>query len=73
VGKEADMAKLLTADVSWQAAEICLQFHGGCGCAEEYDAERTFREIRLYQVAPTSTNLILADLAAHVLGLPRSY
>lgn len=72
-GAEANMAKLLAADASWQAAEMCLQTHGGFGFAEEYDVERKFRETRLYQVAPISTNLILSYLAEHVLGLPRSY
>jgi acyl-CoA dehydrogenase len=72
-GKEANMAKLLAADASWQAADMCVQTHGGFGFAEEYDIERKFRETRLYQVAPVSTNLILAYLAEHVLGLPRSY
>ena len=72
-GKEANMAKLLAADASWAAAEACLQTHGGYGFAEEYDVERKFRETRLYQVAPISTNLILAYIAEHVLGLPRSY
>jgi acyl-CoA dehydrogenase len=73
IGKEANMAKLLAADASWAAAEMCLQTHGGFGFAEEYDVERKFRETRLYQVAPISTNLILSYLAEHVLGLPRSY
>ncbi len=72
-GAEANMAKLLAADASWHAADTCLQTHGGFGFAEEYDVERKFRETRLYQVAPISTNLILAHLAEHVLGLPRSY
>ena len=72
-GAEANMAKLLAADASWQAAEMCLQTHGGFGFAEDYDVERKFRETRLYQVAPISTNMILAYLAEHVLGLPRSY
>jgi acyl-CoA dehydrogenase len=72
-GKEANMAKLLAADASWQAADMCLQTHGGFGFAAEYDVERKFRETRLYQVAPVSTNLILSYLAEHVLGLPRSY
>ncbi len=72
-GKEANMAKLLAADASWQAADMCVQTHGGFGFAEEYDIERKFRETRLYQVAPISTNLILSYLAEHVLGLPRSY
>jgi alkylation response protein AidB-like acyl-CoA dehydrogenase len=72
-GAEANMAKMLAADVSFEAANVCLQTHGGFGFAEEYDIERKFRETRLYQVAPISTNLILAYLAEHVLGLPRSY
>ena len=72
-GKEANMAKLLASEASWAAAEICLQSHGGFGFAEEYDVERKFRETRLYQVAPISTNMILAYIAEHVLGLPRSY
>jgi hypothetical protein len=73
VGAEANMAKLLAADASWFAADMCVQTHGGFGFAEEYDIERKFRETRLYQVAPISTNLILSYLAEHVLGLPRSY
>jgi alkylation response protein AidB-like acyl-CoA dehydrogenase len=72
-GAEANMAKMLAADASWAAAECCVQTHGGFGFAEEYDVERKFRETRLYQVAPISTNLILSYLAEHVLGLPRSY
>ena len=72
-GAEANMAKLLAADASWAAADMCVQTHGGFGFAEEYDVERKFRETRLYQVAPISTNLILSYLAEHVLGLPRSY
>ena len=72
-GAEANMAKMLAADASFEAANVCLQTHGGFGFAEEYDIERKFRETRLYQVAPISTNLILAYLAEHVLGLPRSY
>jgi acyl-CoA dehydrogenase len=72
-GAEANMAKLLAADASWEAANACLQFHGGYGFANEYDVERKFRETRLYQVAPISTNLILAYIAEHVLGLPRSF
>ncbi|MDA4844438.1 acyl-CoA dehydrogenase family protein [Hoeflea poritis] len=72
-GEEANLAKMLAADASWAAAEMCLQTHGGFGFAEEYDVERKFREIRLYQVAPISTNLILSYLAEHVLGLPRSF
>ena len=72
-GAEANMAKLLAADASWEAGNACLQFHGGFGFAAEYDVERKFRETRLYQVAPISTNMILAYVAEHVLGLPRSY
>jgi acyl-CoA dehydrogenase len=72
-GAEANMAKMLAADASWEAANVCLQTHGGFGFAEEYDIERKFRETRLYQVAPISTNLVLSYLAEHVLGLPRSY
>jgi alkylation response protein AidB-like acyl-CoA dehydrogenase len=72
-GAEANMAKLLAADASWAAADTCLQTHGGFGFAEEFDIERKFRETRLYQTAPISTNLILSYLAEHVLGLPRSY
>jgi acyl-CoA dehydrogenase len=73
VGPEANMAKLIAADASWFAADMCVQTYGGFGFAEEYDIERKFRETRLYQVAPISTNLILSYLAEHVLGLPRSY
>ena len=72
-GAEANMAKMLAADASWEAANACVQTHGGFGFAEEYDIERKFRETRLYQVAPISTNLILSYLAEHVLGLPRSH
>ena len=72
-GAEANMAKMLAADASWEAANACVQTHGGFGFAEEYDVERKFRETRLYQVAPISTNLILSFVAEHVLGLPRSY
>ncbi len=72
-GAEANMAKLLAADASWEAANVALQTHGGFGFAEEYDIERKFRETRLYQVAPVSTNMILAFIATKVLGLPRSY
>ena len=72
-GAEANMAKLLAADASWEAANVAVQTYGGFGFAEEYDIERKFRETRLYQVAPISTNLILAFMAEHVLGLPRSY
>ena len=72
-GAEANMAKMLAAEASWEAAEAAVQTHGGFGFAEEYDIERKFRETRLYQVAPISTNLILSYIAEHVLGLPRSY
>ena len=72
-GAEANMAKLLAADASWEAANECLQTHGGLGFAAEYDVERKFRETRLYQVAPVSTNLILSYIGEHVLGLPRSF
>jgi acyl-CoA dehydrogenase len=72
-GEEANMAKLLASEAAWQAAEACMQTHGGFAFAEEYDIERKFRETRLTQIAPISTNLILAYLAEHVLGLPRSY
>ena len=72
-GAEANMAKMLAADASWEAANVCLQTHGGFGFASEYDIERKFRETRLYQVAPISTNLILSYVAEHVLGLPRSF
>ncbi len=72
-GEQANMAKYLAAKASWEAANACLQFHGGFGFACEYDIERKFRETRLYQVAPISTNLILSYVAEHVLGLPRSF
>jgi len=72
-GPQANMAKLLAADASWESANAAVQTHGGFGFAEDYDIERKFRETRLYQVAPVSTNLILAYIAEHVLGLPRSY
>ena len=72
-GEEANMGKLLAADAAWAAAEACVQTHGGFGFAEEYDVERKFRETRLYQVAPISTNMILSYLGEHVLGMPRSY
>ena len=72
-GAEANMAKHLAAKASWEAANVCLQTHGGFGFAAEYDVERKFRENRLYLVAPISTNLILSYLAEHVLGLPRSF
>ncbi len=72
-GAQANMAKYLAAKASWEAANACIQFHGGFGFAAEYDVERKFRETRLYQVAPISTNLILAYVAEHVLGLPRSF
>jgi hypothetical protein len=73
MGAEANMAKMLAADASNEAANGCIQTHGGFGFAEEYDIERKFRETRLYQVAPISTNLILSFIAEHVLGMPRSY
>ncbi len=72
-GEEANMAKMLAADASWAAGEACIQTHGGFGFAEEYDIERKYRENRLYQVAPISTNLVLSYVAEHVLGLPRSF
>ena len=72
-GAQANMAKYLAAKASWEAANACIQFHGGFGFANEYDVERKFRETRLYQVAPISTNLILSHVAEHVLGLPRSF
>ena len=72
-GSEANMAKLLASEASWKAADACLQVHGGFGFAEEYDIERKFRETRLYQVAPISTNLILSHVATHVLGMPKSF
>jgi acyl-CoA dehydrogenase len=72
-GAQANMAKYLAAKASWEAANACIQFHGGFGFATEYDVERKFRETRLYQVAPISTNLILSYVAEHVLGLPRSF
>ncbi|MDB5370595.1 MAG: acyl-CoA dehydrogenase [Roseomonas sp.] len=72
-GEEANMGKMLAAEASWAAGEACVQTHGGFGFAEEYDVERKFRETRLYQVAPISTNMILSYLGEHVLGMPRSY
>lgn len=72
-GTEANMAKMLASEASWYAADMCLQTHGGFGFAEEYDIERKFRETRLYQVAPVSTNLILSHVATHALGLPKSF
>jgi acyl-CoA dehydrogenase len=72
-GAEANMAKYLAAKASWEAANVCLQMHGGFGFACEYDIERKFRETRLYQVAPISTNLIFSYVAEHILGLPKSY
>jgi alkylation response protein AidB-like acyl-CoA dehydrogenase len=72
-GTEANMAKMLASEASWFAADMCLQTHGGFGFAEEFDIERKFRETRLYQVAPISTNLILSHVATHVLGLPKSF
>jgi acyl-CoA dehydrogenase len=72
-GEEANMGKMLCADAAWAAAEACVQTHGGFGFAEEYDVERKYREARLYQVAPISTNLVLSYVGEHVLGMPRSY
>jgi len=72
-GGEANMSKMLAADAAWDAANACIQTHGGFGFAEEYDVERKFRETRLYQVAPISTNLVLSYIAEHILGMPRSY
>jgi acyl-CoA dehydrogenase len=72
-GTEANMAKMLASEASWAAAEVCIQTFGGFGVAEEYDVERKFREARLYQIAPISTNLILSYIAEHELELPRSY
>jgi len=72
-GAEANMAKYLAAKASWEAANVCVQTHGGFGFACEYDIERKFRETRLYQVAPISTNLIFSYVAEHLLGLPRSF
>ena len=72
-GTEANMAKMLASEASWFAADMCVQTHGGFGFAEEYDIERKFRETRLYQVAPVSTNLILSHVATHALGLPKSF
>ena len=72
-GSQANMAKMLASEASWAAADMCLQTHGGYGFATEYDVERKFRETRLYQVAPISTNLILSNIATHILGLPRSF
>jgi acyl-CoA dehydrogenase len=72
-GAEANLAKLLAADASWEAANVCLQTFGGFGFAADYDVERKFRETRLYQVAPISTNLILSYVGEHVLGMPRSF
>ena len=72
-GAQANMAKLLAADASWEAANATMQTFGGFGFAEEYDVERKFRETRLYQVAPISTNLILSYVAEHILGMPRSF
>lgn len=72
-GAEANMAKMLAADASWEAANVCMQTHGGYGFAVEYDVERKFRETKLYQVAPISTNMILSFLGEHILGMPRSF
>ena len=72
-GAEANMAKMLASEASWEAADVCIQTHGGYGFAQEYDVERKFRETRLYRVAPISTNLILSYVATHVLGMPKSF
>jgi acyl-CoA dehydrogenase len=72
-GPESNMAKLLASEASWQAANACIDTHGGFGFAQEYDVERKFRETRLYSIAPVSNNLVLAFVAQHVLGMPRSY
>lgn len=72
-GEQANMSKLLASEASWAAADTCLQTYGGFGFAEEYDIERKFRETRLYQIAPISTNMILSYVSEHVLGMPRSY
>jgi alkylation response protein AidB-like acyl-CoA dehydrogenase len=72
-GSEANMSKMLASEASWFAADACIQTHGGFGFAEEYDIERKFRETRLYQVAPISTNLILSHVGTHVLGMPKSF
>ncbi len=72
-GAEANMAKLLASEASWEAANACLDAHGGFGFAQEYDVERKFRETRLYKIAPVNNNLVLAYVGQHVLGLPRSY
>jgi acyl-CoA dehydrogenase len=72
-GAQANMAKLLAADASWEAANAAIQTHGGYGFAAEYDIERKFRETRLYQVAPISTNMILSHIGQHILGMPRSF
>ena len=72
-GEDANIAKLLASEAAWHAAEACLQTHGGFGYACEYDVERKWREVRIQQIAPISTNLVLAFVAEHVLGMPRSY
>ena len=72
-GEDANIAKLLASEASWQAAEACMQTHGGFGYAREYDVERRWREARISQIAPISTNLVLAYIAEHVLDMPRSY
>ena len=72
-GPQANMAKMLAADASWAAADMCMQTHGGFAFAEEFDVERKFRETRLYRIAPVSTNLILSYIGEHVLDMPRSY
>ena len=72
-GSEANMAKYLASEASWQAADMCMQTHGGFAFAEEYDVERKFRETRLYRIAPVSNNLILSFIGEHILGMPKSY
>jgi acyl-CoA dehydrogenase len=72
-GNDANMGKLLASEASWHAAEACLQAHGGFGFAREYDVERKWRETRLFQIAPVSTNMVLTYISEHILGMPRSY
>jgi len=72
-GNDSNMGKMLAADAAWHAAEACMQTHGGFGYAREYDVERKWRETRLFQIAPVSTNLVLAYIGEHILGMPRSY
>ncbi len=72
-GEEANIAKLLASEATWHAADACMQTHGGFGFAREYDVERKWRETRLFQIAPISTNMVLAYVSEHILGMPRSY